>query len=72
VGRIRYFYAAIFSVGGADTAADAWPRSSQRECLRPTPAAVSWLLRTVLKAERLLVFPIDHLAGLSVVGIART
>ena len=72
VDRIGYFYAAIFPVVALLRLLSRGRDPGKGSDLRPTPAPVGWLLKTVLKAERQLVFPVNHLAGLSVVGIART
>ena len=72
VHRIRYFYAAIFPLVALARLATRGRDASKGSDLRPAPAPVAWLLKSVLKAERKIVFPINHLAGLSVVGIART
>ncbi len=72
VDRIRYFYAAIFPLVAMLRLLTRGRDPGKGSDLRPAPAAVGWALRTVLKAERQIVFPMNHLAGLSVVGIGRT
>jgi trans-aconitate methyltransferase len=72
VDRIRYFYAVILPLAVLLRLLTNGRDPATGSDLRPAPAAVGWLLRTALKAERLLLFPINHLAGLSVVGIAWT
>ena len=72
VDRIRYFYAAIFPLVALLRLLSPGRDPGRGSDLRPTPAPVGWLLTTVLKAERQLVFPINRVAGLSVVGIGRT
>lgn len=72
VDRIRYFYAAILPLVVVARLLTRERDPSKGSDLRPTPAIVGWLLKTVLKIERVAIFPVNRLAGLSVVGISRT
>jgi trans-aconitate methyltransferase len=72
VDRIRYFYLTIFPIALLVRLLTRKRDPDMGSDLRPAPAAVGWLLKTVLKAERQLVFPVNRLAGLSVVGLGRT
>jgi hypothetical protein len=72
VDRIRYFYLTIFPIALLVRLLTRERDPDKGSDLRPAPAAVGWLLKRFLKAERQLVFPINRLAGLSVVGIGRT
>ncbi len=72
VDRIRYFCAAIFPLVALVRLLTRGRDPGKGSDLRPAPAAVGWALRTVLKAERKIVFPVNRLAGLSVVGIGRS
>jgi SAM-dependent methyltransferase len=72
VDRIRYFYLTVFPIALLVRLFTRGRDPDKGSDLRPAPAAVGWLLRTILKAERQLIFPINRLAGLSVVGIGRT
>ena len=72
VDRIRYFYAAIFPLVALLRLVTRTRDPAKGSDLRPAPAVVGWLLKTVLGAERRVLFPVNCMAGLSVVGIART
>jgi hypothetical protein len=72
VDRIRYFYAAIFPFAAMLRLLTRGRDPGQGSDMRPAPAVVGWALQMVLKAERLLIFPINVMAGLSVVAVART
>jgi SAM-dependent methyltransferase len=72
VNRIRYFYLGIFPLVALLRLLTRGRDPGKGSDLRPAPAAVGWFLAKVLKAERLLIFPFNKLAGLSVVGIGRT
>jgi SAM-dependent methyltransferase len=72
VDRIRYFYAAIFPLVAVLRLLTRRRDPRQGSDMRPAPAAIGWALQKILKAERKLIFPINVMAGLSVVAVART
>ena len=71
VDRIRYFYAAIFPLVAMVRLLTRGRDPGKGSDLRPAPAAVGWALRTVLKAERQIVFPMNS-TGWPVRGRHRT
>ncbi len=72
VDRIRYFYTAILPFAALVRLLTRGRDPGQGSDLRPAPTVIGWVLKQVLKIERRLIFPINHLAGLSVVAVART
>jgi trans-aconitate methyltransferase len=68
----RYFYLSIFPLVALVRLLSRGRDPTGGSDLRPAPAGVGWLLRNVLAVERRLVFPVNRLAGLSVVAVART
>ena len=69
---IRYFYLSIFPLVVLIRLLSRGRDPGAGSDLRPTPAAVGWLLTKVLTVERRLIFPLNRLAGLSVVAVAKT
>lgn len=68
---IRYFYAVIFPLAAVIRLASRGRDARQGSDLRPAPPLVSEILKKALAAERRIFFPVNGLAGLSVVAVAR-
>ena len=69
---LRYFYLAILPLVILVRLLSRRRDPRQGSDLRPAPGVIGWLLKAVLQLERRAVFPLNRVAGLSVVGLART
>jgi SAM-dependent methyltransferase len=72
VDQIRYFYAMIFPLVMLIRLATRTRDPAKGSDLRPVPKLAAWFLQKVLTGERRVIFPVNRLAGLSVVGLGRT
>jgi SAM-dependent methyltransferase len=72
VERIRYFYATILPAAAVVRVLTRGRDPAKGSDLRPVPAPVTQLIRATLALERRLLFPLNRLAGLSVVAVAKT
>jgi SAM-dependent methyltransferase len=72
VDRVRYFYATIFPIAALLRMLNRTRDPAKGSDLRPAPAAVGSFLRNLLTVELRLIYPVNRMAGLSVVALGRT
>lgn len=69
---VRYFYALIFPLVVLLRLLRRKRDPNKGSDLRPAPAGIGAMVQAALKLERIIIYPVNRVAGLSVVALARS